>query len=228
MKKYKTLLFDADGTLFDFERAEYEAVRKLSEKLNIRFTNEVHSVYSRINDALWKQFEKKEITREFLQTARFERFLSKMNIEADAVKVNSMYLDFLSEGSYLLPGVYELCRNLSDEYSMAIITNGITKSQTRRFNNSRLAEFFKYLFISETMGIQKPDKRYFDYVFKSMGIYDLSEVLVIGDSLSSDILGANNAGVDSCWFNPNNKPISLNANPTYTVSSLCQISDILK
>lgn len=230
MKKYTTLLFDADRTLFDFNLAEYNAVKKLCEYVGIKFSDEVHAVYSRINDTLWKQFEKKEVTREFLQTARFERFLNEMGKSGNPALLNGVYLDFLAQGNYLLPDAYDVCRELCRKYgseNMAIVTNGLVRAQTKRFNESDIAPFFSNIFISEQIGCQKPDKRYFDFVLSSLNITDKSKVLVIGDSLSSDILGAQNAGLDSCWFNPENAECILSSQPTYTISALTELLNIL-
>lgn len=227
MKTYKTLLFDADRTLFDFNMAEYQAIRKLCAYLEIPFSDNVYNTYSTLNDALWKQFEKKEITHSFLQKNRFEQFLNKLGRQGDPEKLNSMYLSFLAEGSYLLNDAFYVCEKLSKKYDMAIITNGLIRAQTNRFNNSDIAPFFSKLYISEQIGVQKPDKKYFDYVLNDISIDDKSSVLVIGDSLSSDILGAQNAGLDSCWFNPKNAECTLSTPPTYTISDLKELLEML-
>lgn len=231
INKYKFLLFDADRTLFDFDKAEYNAVKKLCALLNAPFNDEIYSVYSKINDDLWKQFEKGEVTREFLQTARFGKFLNAVGFKSDVDlhSVNDSYLGFLGEGAYLLPNAKELCEKLynSGRFTMAIVTNGLVKAQTKRFDKSEIAPFFSHLFISEEIGFQKPDNRYFDFVTNALGISDLSSVLVIGDSLTSDILGAQNAAIDSCWLNPKGAFAPESINPTYTISSLAELLDIL-
>ncbi|MBO5200091.1 MAG: YjjG family noncanonical pyrimidine nucleotidase [Clostridia bacterium] len=200
MKKYTTLLLDADNTLLDFYAAEAAAIEKTCLRFGIPFSAEVASLYSAINDSMWKMLEKGEITRDLLKVRRFEKFIKQMGATADPKEVAAFYEDSLAQGAILLPGADALCKRLSQHYELYIVTNGLKNVQRRRFAACGLAPYFKDVFISEEFGSQKPEKAFFDGVFAKLAEKDKTKVCIIGDSMSSDILGGINAGIDTCWF----------------------------
>lgn len=223
--KYKYILFDADNTLFDFNLSEKEALCATFREFGIELSADQNDVYHAINDALWKKLERGETTREKLKVQRFAEFADYLGkATLDPAELSGRYVLNLAKQSYLIDGAYELCRELSKEYPLYIITNGITYIQKKRFAASLISAFFKGIFISEEMGHTKPEAAYFTSVARSIGDADASRYLVIGDSLTSDISGAVNFGCDSIWISPEG---ASDARPTYTVKELSEIRSIL-
>ncbi|MBO4980165.1 MAG: YjjG family noncanonical pyrimidine nucleotidase [Clostridia bacterium] len=222
--KYKTLLFDADGTLLDFERAEYEALSDVLAEFGIPDTKESHCIYSAANDEQWKLLERGLVTRSELRINRFVNFMNKVGVSASAHAMADSYMHALATKSHLLDGALDLCRELSQTHELYIITNGFRYIQQGRFFPSPLAPLFRDIFISEDIGVDKPDAAFFNYVKAHIPNFTAESTLVIGDSLSSDIAGGIRAGLDVCWYNPKGKSTPADMNITYTVS---QLSDIL-
>lgn len=227
MKKYKFLLFDADNTLLDFTKAEDTAIRMTMSAFGITPTDELCQSYSRINDGLWKALERKEVTKEELKTKRFELFLKENSLDADFASMAKLYTENLSRQPFVMEGAKELLLSLQNDFEIYIITNGIAFVQRGRMGASSINNLFKKLYISEEMGFEKPDIRYFERVFDDIENFDPKRALIIGDSLSSDIKGAVNCGIDSCYFSPSGKLPTGNIQPTYTITKLSQIHDIL-
>ena len=224
--KYTTLLFDLDNTLLDFTKAEENAIIKIMEKYGIEPTQENARLYSEINDEKWKALERKEITRERLLVERFEDFFKAKGVEADCEKVNLEYRVFLSQGRFLIDGALEVCKELQKKYKLYLITNGTKAVQDGRLNGTELRACFENVFVSEEVGFVKPEKEFFDYVFDRIEEKDKSRILVVGDSLSSDIAGAVNSGLDSCWFNRSAKHAE---NPaTYEIFDIADLLPMLK
>lgn len=225
---YTTLLFDADGTLFDYRRSSFGALRETLEYLGAPFSEEINETYQRINQSLWDELEQGKITREELRVRRFERFFLTQNIPVErADEADKFYMNVLGGGNYLLPGAEELIKSLFGKYKIYIITNGTSSVQRKRFNGSAICDFLDDIFISDEIGIQKPMKGYFDYVTEHIPEKELRNMLIIGDSLTSDIQGGNNAGIDTCWFNPSGKDNNSEAKPTYEIKKLTDLYEIL-
>lgn len=227
MGKYNYILFDADNTLFDFDRCEKGAFKASLTGYPLEYSEEIYQNYHHINDGLWKLLEKGAIERSTLKSERFRLLFSKYGVtDVDCVAFASRYEQMLGEQFYEIDGVYELLGRLSRDYDIYVITNGLTNVQENRFSRSRMTKYFKDVFISEKVGYAKPDKRYFDYVIASVGDPDLSRYIVIGDSLTSDIDGAINSGIDCCWYN--RKGIgSEGREPTYTVEDILSVETVL-
>ena len=204
--KYPYLLFDADNTLFDFDLAEYHVFRTVCETHSLHWSEEDYALYHRCNAEMWHDFDKGLCTKEFLLTERFRRYLDRSGQTCDPEAMNRTHLETLAASAFLLPGALELCRTLAEDHELYIITNGVEHSQRKRFQLSPLVPYFKDLFISEAVGAGKPSRAYFDYVFQAVPGLTPRNGLVIGDSLTSDIQGANNAGLDCCWYNPAGLP----------------------
>lgn len=223
--KYTTLLLDLDETLFDFSKSERYAIDRLMEKYNIPVTEENRKLYSAINDSKWKKLERGELTRPQLFKERFSDFFEKTGATADTSEANLSYMKFLSQASFILDGALETCEKLSKSYSLYLVTNGTKIVQNGRLSGSPIMKYIKDVFISEEIGLNKPQKEYFDYVLAHIDEKDKSKILVVGDSLSSDIAGALNSGLDSCWVNRKNQSVESGA--TYTVGSINEIFNIL-
>lgn len=200
MKNYTTLLIDADETLLDFAAAEEFSIRRVCESFGIPYSAEVGRTYSEINLALWKKLEKGEVTREVIKLRRFEEFAAVTGCSAAPEDMAGLYVETLTGCGFTLKGADAACRALKEKYRLFIVTNGIASVQKGRLTLSGLLPYFSGYFISEESGFSKPDKRFFDFVLDSVGVEDKSEVCIIGDSLTSDIQGGVNSGIDTCLF----------------------------
>lgn len=224
---YRIALFDADNTLLDFTRSEHDALCACLAARGLPTDEATVSSYSAINDGHWKRLELGLTTRDRLKTERFGDFFSSMGYEGDPVLMARDYEAALGKQTCILDGALELIQALYGKCALYIVTNGSTAVQQSRFGECALAPYFDRSFISEQMGFAKPEKRFFDLVAAEIPGFDPREVLVIGDSLSSDIQGGINAGLDTCWFNPKGKPAPADMPITYTVSRLSEIKAII-
>ncbi len=224
MRKYTTLLIDADDTLLDFAAAESRSIRLTCENFGIPFSPSVGQVYSQINDALWKQLEKGTITRGEIRTRRFVEFVEHLGISADPIALADKYITLLSESGDIIDGADRLCEKLSRNHDLYMVTNGTTWVQKERLARSNIMPYFKGCFISEEMGTSKPAKIFFDKVFDAIGATDTSKICIIGDSLSSDIKGGINAGIDTCYFGKRQEGIS--PWPTYIAETFDEITEL--
>lgn len=225
-RKYKHILIDLDDTLLDFKKAETFAFNQLLVANGINQFDKYFKRYREINLKLWADFEKGLITKEKLAVYRFEQTFFDHNEKLDYSLMNEQFLMFISTASFPVDGSYELLKYLKNKYKVYVVSNGIKNLQILRLNHSRMMELIDgYVFSEETLA-PKPHLSYFDYLFKK---YDLNFVkedfLIIGDSLSSDIQGALNLGIDSIWYNPNLENSKLKT--TYSVKKLEEILDIL-
>lgn len=209
MKKtsYSTLLFDADMTLFDFDSAEREAFGVVMRRNNVGFTEEDYLRYRKINAALWDKYGRGEIEKDFLQVERFASFLRTVGNPGglDASMINRQYIDALADSSTLLDGAEESCAKLSAVYDLYIVTNGVSRTQKKRFANSSIRQYIKDIFVSEDAGAPKPMETYFDYVFSRIGEERRAGSVIIGDSLTTDIAGGKRAGIGTILFCPSEK-----------------------
>lgn len=224
---YQWLLFDADGTLFDYQAAEEMALINTFDDSGIPFVSEYGEVYAEVNAALWHLFEKGQVSLKELRVTRFSQLFDRLAIKTDAQQFSATYLNFLAQATDLIPGAQETLQALSGQYRMAIITNGISEVQRSRLSLSEIKDFFEDIFISEEIGVSKPAAAYFHAVFTRIGRPPRDSALVIGDSLSSDIRGALNYGLDTCWYNPHEiqKPADIPIN--YEIKKLEQLLTIL-
>ena len=228
MKKYDVFLFDADGTLFDFNLAEACAFRTVYEECGFTYSDEILKRYSEINEQLWKSFEKAEVTIDEIKTLRFIRLFNEMGVHHDEYAFNDRYVVELGKGAFLIDGAKEICEEITRlDKKIYIITNGITVVQVSRLNNSTIKEYVSDIFISELIGFQKPDVRYFEHVFAHLPQVDKERILVVGDSLTADIQGGINAGLDTCWVNKKNVDNSKGILPTYEIIKLSELSQFV-
>ena len=224
---YPYLLFDADNTLFDFDQAERNAHLLLCRAHGLAFSEEGYQLYHKCNADLWRDFDRGLCTKEYLLVERFRRYLAITGERADPEALNRDHLRALGEGAMLLPGAEELCRVLSKDHRLYLLTNAVASVQKTRFTNSAIAPYFQGVFISEEVGAGKPDPAYFDYVFHAVPGLARDNALVIGDSLTSDIQGANNAGLPCCWFNPKGQPRPQGLRIDYEIRALEELYAIV-
>ncbi|MGN0464468.1 MAG: YjjG family noncanonical pyrimidine nucleotidase [Acutalibacteraceae bacterium] len=225
---YKYILFDADDTLLDFKQDERNAFFALFKEKNLPCGDDLYAEYSKINLDLWKRFERREIDKKYIMDHRFTDFLEKEGIGGDGKDFNNRYCFHLSEGGVKIKNADKVCSTLKAKgYKLYIITNGVKYIQDKRFKKSGLIGYFEYCFISESVGYQKPMPEFFDVVFEKLGDCDRSKYLVVGDSLTSDIKGGKNAGIDTCWFNVSNIRNDADIVPDYTIYELNELLNIL-
>ncbi|WP_242850155.1 YjjG family noncanonical pyrimidine nucleotidase [Clostridium polynesiense] len=174
MAKFDIILFDADDTLLDFAKDEEQALTQTLIEYGIDCNDSIKERYKSINEALWKAFENGEVTKEDIQNIRFTKLFQELAIDKDGYKCNTDYLEALGYGSFLIPGAKEICGELRKMCRLYIVTNGISRTQYRRFNNSGINKFFTDIFVSEDSGYQKPQIEFFDYVFDKIGKLDKS------------------------------------------------------
>lgn len=225
--KYEVILFDVDDTLFDFGMTEKEALQKTFQAYGISTPlADYLPTYKEISSVLWRELEQGITTLPELGEQRFKRLFQALGLTIDGAAFNRDYLVNLGKEVHLTKGAVELCSHLSD-YRLVIITNGFDAVQKSRIGGSPLCNSFECLVTSEEAGFQKPDKGIFDYVFSQLGMTDKSKVLIVGDSLTSDIQGGINYGIDTCWFNPHRKQNRLGIKPTYEIHDLMELLDHL-
>lgn len=226
--KYKYLLFDLDHTLLDFDAAEDIALTQLLEEEGVVDIQAYKDYYVPMNKALWKDLEQKKITKAELINTRFAKLFAHFGIEKDGAYLAERYQFFLSKQGQTFPGVEDLLKKLiSKGYELYAATNGITYIQTGRLEQSGIAPFFKEIFISEQLHTQKPDAEFYEKIGARIPNFDKNQTLMIGDSLSADIQGGNNAGIDTIWYNPHHLENKSLAQPTYEVYSYQALLDCL-
>lgn len=218
MKRYEILLMDADETLLDFRRSEGYALETELKNVGVTMTSAIHDTYHEINRVLWQQLERGDITRDRLKVVRFEQLFAHIGLNGvDAAAFNTAYMQTLSTKGFMLEGAMDCLKALSGRYDVYIITNGSASVQHVRLADSGMLPFVKGVFISEEVGADKPSAVFFDRVCEQIGLDDRSKALVIGDSLTSDMLGGIRSGFDTCWYSPTAQTTDLPV--TYTVDS---------
>lgn len=226
--QFSTLLFDADNTLFDFDRSSERAFHLTMEWLGIPANNELFVLYLKINRECWAKAERGELPLAEIKYLRFSLFLAEVGRDGDSIATNSFYLDALANTVFLVEGAEALLEQLRQENcQLALITNGLKEVQRRRLARSGLASFFQAVVVSDEIGLVKPDPAFFRFTLDQLSPRPLEEVLVIGDNPHSDIQGGHNAGLATCWFNPGNLDNPLPKKPTFEVQTLGEILEVL-
>lgn len=222
--KYSHVLFDADETLFNFDAQA--GLKRMFKSYGIDFSTADYHHYQATNKPLWLEYQNNKITAAHLQVTRFNEWAQKLNVPAQ--QLNDDFLTAMAEICEPLPGAVALLNKLKPYAKLGIITNGFTQLQARRLEHTGLKDMFDWLVISEQVGIAKPNVEIFQHTFKLMGNPDKEKVLMVGDTANSDILGGQNAGIDTCWLQPPYATLPDNITPTYTITELQQLQDILE
>ena len=197
-------LLDADETILDFVRSSRESLREAMAELRLPYSDEIYAQYKRINDAVWKEYERGAITKPALMRARFSRFFASLRVPADPDEANRLYFGAICRHGYLLDGAAEFLQALKERGPVFLITNGTPAAQYGRLDALGIRDRFDGIYVSDEIGFAKPDARFFEAVLRAENLRR-DECLVIGDSLTSDVAGANNAGVACIWYNPSGK-----------------------
>lgn len=226
-RRYDTLLFDMDNTILDFSATERNAITLTLQTYGVEPSSDVTALYSAINDVLWKRLEKGSISRENVIHGRFEVLCHALGIPCDGAAWQAVYQSHLCQGHAYLPGARELLESLQGHYRIYLLTNGLAATQHPRLRDSGLDRLVQGTFISEEVGWQKPQREFYEYCFSKIPGFCKDTALVIGDSLTSDIAGGNNAGVDTCWFNPGGAVNDRGVQVTFEIHSLSEIPVIL-
>ena len=229
MAKYKYLLWDIDGTIINFELAERAAIRSLFKRFKLGdCSDEMLMYYSQINKRYWQLMESGKIKKDKMLVERFIEFFSNKGINADiAAEFNKEYQIALCDTIVFNDDAIDIIKHQKKTCKIVIVTNGTEVVQEKKLERSGLNDIADNVFISELVGFEKPNIKFFEKVILEVGIKDLKEALIIGDSLTSDIQGGHNIGIDTCWYNPKNEENTTLLNPTYTIRNLHELENII-
>lgn len=222
------LFIDLDDTVLDFQKAERIALAKTLQTFGLEPEPAVLTRYNQINKGYWERLERKEVTREALLVDRFADLFAEYGIAVDPVQCARTYEKNLGTGHYFLPGAREAVESLSKKYKLYLASNGTSHVQAGRIESADIARFFQDIFISQEIGINKPDREYFTRCFARIPGFALEKSMIVGDSLSSDILGGKQAGMRTCWVNPKGKTAPADLQPDYEIPALYALEDLLE
>ena len=222
------ILLDLDDTILDFQWAEHQAITHTLSSFGIDPTEENRSRYRQINLEYWRALERKEVTQEQLKVGRFRRLLEELGKEGDPAAMGELYLQHLGEGHRFLPGAKEAMDILVKKYRLFLVSNGNPPVQYPRLKSAGITHYFEKLFISMEIGYNKPSAEFFEHCFSQIPGFDKTKAIIVGDSLFSDIRGGINAGIKTCWVNPNHRPVREEIVPDYQIENLLQLLPILE
>jgi len=226
-RKYEYLLFDIDNTLMDFTAGEKAALFQTMEEMGVAISEADYQKYLEVNRAAWARFETGELDSKAVQRVRFEDYAGHLGRDTtQGIGMNARYVENLGQQAILLPGAMETLQTLAQHYKLAVATNGLTLVQRARLQKSGFLPLLSGVFISQEMGVQKPNRSYYETIFAYYGDTAREKYLMIGDSLSADIAGGINAGIDTCWYRPfgAGEP---EIRPTYTVNGYDELLRLL-
>lgn len=224
----RTIFLDLDDTLLDFQQAERQALARTLRHFQIEPIPAVLDRYHEINRQQWELLEEGKLTRSQVLTRRFDLLFEELGMECSSVEVRDLYEANLSQGHFFIPGAPELLAAISPRYDLYLASNGTAAVQARRIESAGIARYFKGIFISEEMGANKPSPAYFQACFDAIPDFDPAAALMVGDSLTSDIRGARNAGLRSCWFNPKGSPPRPDIPADYMIRTLAELPPLLE
>lgn len=224
-----TILWDVDGTLLNFEAAEKAAIRALFQEFGFGVcTDEMLKRYSQINKIYWERLERKEVTRQEVLEGRFRDFFAEEGLDVSAApEFNECYQTSLGDTIVFYDDSYEIVKSLRGKVKQYVVSNGTITAQTKKIRVSGLGELMDGIFLSEQLGVEKPDVHFFEQVFAQTGLTDKTQIMIVGDSLSSDILGGNNAGIITCWYNPEHKQSKNSVRIDYEITDLHEIYNLI-
>lgn len=227
--KYNVLLFDADNTVLDFDKSEEQALQRAFELCGVKYDTDVLTVYRRNNIAQWQRYERGEISRDEVLLNRFLLTLDELAIKnCNVNKLADEYEKYLHFGFYQIEHAREVLEELQKSCDLYVVSNGVLSIQNSRMKGSGLEKYFLRRFISEEIGVPKPNVEFFNRSFAQIPNLKKSSTLIIGDSLTSDVQGGINAGIDTCWYNPNGAKNNTQIVPSYEISDLRQLLEIVR
>lgn len=227
MKQYEVILFDVDGTLLDFDKAEERGIEALLAHYGVPVCEENKEKYHVLNKSYWQRLETGELSRDQVLTLRFEKFFGDLGILVDGKEVDDLYRKQLDQSAFLIDGAMEILDYLKGKYPLYVVTNGVASTQYKRLHDSGLDRYFDGIFISEEAGSQKPQMEFFEYCFEKMGRRDAENMLIVGDSLTSDIRGGNVSGMDTCWYNPHGQENGAGVKADYEIVGLDELRKLI-
>ena len=222
------LFLDLDDTILDFHKAERIALSKTLASFGLDPTEAVLGRYHIINKEHWERLERKELTRDQVLEGRFRTLFAELGRTVDAAAVTRTYEENLSIGHYFLPGAQEAVQRLSQKYRLFLASNGTATVQHARLTSAGLYPYFEKVFVSQAVGHNKPSREYFDACFSQIPGFDVGKALMVGDSLTSDILGGSQAGMKTCWINPDHLPPRMDIPADYQLERLAQLEALLE
>ena len=225
--KFTTILLDLDDTLLDFNIAEKVALPKALREFGVEPTEATLQRYHDINIAQWEAFERGELSRERVLIRRFELLFEELGLSVNAHACEDRYRHYLGVGHYFVEGAEALLEYLAPKYKLYLASNGVAETQYSRLESAGIGHYFEEIFISETTGYHKPQREYFNYCFARIPNFEPDKTLIIGDSLSSDILGGKNAGIHTCWCNWKHLPPRPDIIPDFEIHSLSELHTLL-
>lgn len=225
----KIVLWDIDNTLLDFHAAEREAIKTLFARFNLgECTDEMLQRYSKINRSYWERLERGEVTKPKVLVGRFEDFFASEGIDTSvAPEFNEAYQLSLGDTIVYRDDSLNIMKSLKGKVKQYAVSNGTIVAQTKKLRLSGLGELFDGIYLSEDLGVEKPNVEFFDKVFAEIGPIRKDEVIIVGDSLTSDICGGNNVGILTCWYNPFKAELRGDYKVDYEITDLHAIYDIL-
>jgi len=228
MKRYDFLLFDVDDTLLDFQKGAHYALTKtlLDNGLNEEQIPEAKRLFEAISAPLWEAAEKGTMTVQDVAHIRFSQLFARYDLSVDGQAVDKQFRDSLADDDFSIVGAKEVLSQLSKDYPLYVVSNGMYETQEKRLKASQLYHYFDARFTSSEIGVSKPARGFFDYVATHIPSFDPTRALIVGDSLTSDMTGGIQYGIDTCWFNPSGQSTHLPV--TYTIQQLEEIFHIVK
>lgn len=225
---YNTILWDVDQTLLDFEKSQDYALRFSFKQLKLEINEEIIRLYASINDAYWKRLELGEVTKKELLTGRFDTLFQRLQItDITSADIAPIYQKALGSVYFFKDDSLELCKKLQGKVRQYAVTNGVASTQRNKLQLSGLINVMDGVFISEEIGYEKPDIRFFEACFRQIPDFEADKTVIVGDSLTSDIKGGNLAGVACCWYNQAHEPNDSGLRIDHEISNLWEVEDIL-
>ncbi len=228
--RYDILLFDADNTILDFDKAEEQALRLAFKECNLHYDDNVLTVYRRNNIKQWQLFEQGVIKdKSEVLSSRFVETFKELKLKVECERTAELYEKYLHNGFYVIYNAEYVLQKLQKlNCRLYLVSNGVLSIQNSRMRGSGMDKYFLRRFVSEEVGCPKPRKEYFDYCFSNIDNFDKSRTLIVGDSLTSDIQGGINAGIDTCWYNPKHIDNASFIAPIYEIDNLEQLFGIIE
>ncbi len=226
-KRFTTILWDNDNTLMDFEYSMHKALKSCFEAFNLTINEEIIARYEEINTAYWKRLERGEVTKQQLLDGRFVDLFQELGYEVDVPSFRELFQVELGSYYSYLDNSIEICRKLHGIVKQYIVTNGVLETQIKKITAAGFADLMEEIFISGVIGYEKPRKEFFEYCLDKIEEKDHDKILIVGDSLTSDIAGGNNAGIRTCWYNPKAKKAGEEYRIDYEIQNLEQIFEVI-